>query len=125
MFLCVFFSPREGPCETQNKLEGAPWEVQNGHFGNGFEPFLGLGRPWAVWRPNTGVQGAKSIVFDSVCMQNGLNRVSGPQSQVPEVRKPNAEWAKTGNEGTITSVLGQKTHSEWAKSGIGATIASA
>ena len=38
---------------TNFQAWGVLWEAPNGHFGSSFEPFWGLCRPWAVWRPET------------------------------------------------------------------------
>ena len=55
VYICVWFS--EARCRNRfgqiSEARGVLREARNGYFGFSFEQFLGLGRPWAVWRPQT------------------------------------------------------------------------
>ena len=54
--ICVYGFPKPGAETGLDKfpnLAGVLREARNGYFGFSFDQFLGLGRPWAVWRPQT------------------------------------------------------------------------
>ena len=51
--VCVCIGFKSPVFDKFPSLGGSSGRPKNGHFGSRFEPFWGLGRPWAIWRPET------------------------------------------------------------------------